>query len=405
MILLHLLEVTLLEVLVHVDGLELHRADLQALAAVDARRILDVAVLFLGEEQQTRGALDVHRVDVRADETHHRAAEHDLAGLLGEAADLLDHVADRGADADRGVHGLAERAAAHRERTLIARHALIARAVDGVSRLGADDVAADARRQTAGLDLTVRDGLDLQLLAALGVLDLLGHDLHAVLRGVLGVEQIDRVLLVLLDAVVGLVETGGDAGKLDALEELLRMQTHGPVVAVEVRLALGAVDDERVDLAQTAADLERGGEHGAAHADDAGVANARENGFLILQLRLGQRGQIGTWGVLIVIFDYHGRDVVPQGMGSRLDGDDLAGHGRMNRGGNRRGIVADLLAHRHIITHRHDRLAWRTDVLRHGHDHLGRRRDGDHRNIRRLHIVRMNSAMILKGHLHHLSIL
>ena len=99
-ILLHLLEVALLEVLVHVHRLELHRADLQALTAVDAGGILDGAVLFLGEEQDAGRALVGVGVDLRGG----RVCGH--GGLLVKAPDRL-HVdalrlgADESGDGER----------------------------------------------------------------------------------------------------------------------------------------------------------------------------------------------------------------------------------------------------------------------------------------------------------------
>ena len=182
------------------------------------------------------------------------------------------------------------------------------------------------------------------------------------------------------------------------------MVLHGQVVAVEVRLALCTVDDERVDLAKTAADLERGREHGAAVTDDTGLADALENGLRILHLLGRQRREIRAGGVLEVVFDHDRGDHVAQRMGSRLDGNHLAGDSRMDGGGDGCGIVSDLLTHLHIVAHFDQRLAGCADMLHHRERDLRRRSNDGHRNVRRLHVVGMNSAMKLKGHLHHLSI-
>ncbi len=80
--------------------------------------------------------------------------------------------------------------------------------------------------------------------------------------------------------------------KLDAPEKLFRMQLHSPMVAVEVRLAFGTVDDKSIDLAEAASDLECGGEHSAAHTDYACFAQTGKDRFRILQLLLSQRSQI-----------------------------------------------------------------------------------------------------------------
>lgn len=93
------------------------------------------------------------------------------------------------------------------------------------------------------------------------------------------------------------------------------MVLHGQVVAVEVRLALCAVDDEGIDFAKAAADLERGREHGTAVTDDTGLADAVKDGFGILHL-LGRQGrEIRAGGVLEVIFDHDRGDHIAQGWG------------------------------------------------------------------------------------------
>lgn len=175
-------------------------------------------------------------------------------------------------------------------------------------------------------------------------------------------------------------------------------------VAVEVRLALCAVDDEGIDFAKAAADLERGREHGTAVTDDTGLADAVKDGFGILHL-LGRQGrEIRAGGVLEVIFDHDRGDHIAQGVGSRLDGDHLTGGRRVDGSGDGCRIVSDLLTHLHIIAHRDQRFAGCADMLHHREHDLRRRSNDGHRDIRRLHVVGMNSAMKLKGHLHHLSI-
>ena len=182
------------------------------------------------------------------------------------------------------------------------------------------------------------------------------------------------------------------------------MVLHGQVVAVEVRLALCAVDDEGIDFAKAAADLERSREHGTAVTDDTGLADAVKDGFGILHL-LGRQGrEIRAGGVLEVIFDHDRGDHIAQGVGSRLDGDHLAGDRRVDGSGDGCRIVSDLLTHLHIIAHRDQRFAGCADMLHHREHDLRRRSNDGHRDIRRLHVVGMNSAMKLKGHLHHLSI-
>ena len=73
------------------------------------------------------------------------------------------------------------------------------------------------------------------------------------------------------------------------------------------------------NLAEAAADLERGREHCAAHADDTCFAQAGKDGFRILELLLGQGSQIRAGGVLVIVFDNDRHYHIAQRMGSGLD--------------------------------------------------------------------------------------
>ena len=214
-----------------------------------------------------------------------------------------------------------------------------------------------------------------------------------------GVEQVDRVFFVDLNAVIGLFNTACDPYKLYALQELFGEIQHCQMVAVEIWLTLGAVDNELVDLPDAAADLERRREHRTAHADDAGLADARQDRVGILQLLFRQRLKIFAGCILIVVFDHDGHDHIAERMRPRLDSDDLAGDGGVNRCGNRRGIFADLLPHLHIIADGDKRLIGRTDMLRHGDDHLRRRRDHRDRDLRGLHVIGVYAALECMGHI------
>ena len=93
-VLLHIFEVALLEVRVHVNGLKSHGAYGDALAAAYAGGIFDVSVFFLSEEQNACRTLDVDSVDIGSDKAHHRSAENYLLRGLDEAAALLDNVTE-----------------------------------------------------------------------------------------------------------------------------------------------------------------------------------------------------------------------------------------------------------------------------------------------------------------------
>ena len=102
------------------------------------------------------------------------------------------------------------------------------------------------------------------------------------------------------------------------------MQSHRPMVAVKVGLALCAVYDESVHLAEAASDLEGCGEHSAAHTHYARFTQTCEYGFGVFQLFFSERSHIGAGGILVVVFDYDCHDHIAQRMGPGLNCYDLA---------------------------------------------------------------------------------
>ena len=174
------------------------------------------------------------------------------------------------------------------------------------------------------------------------------------------------------------------------------------MVAVQIRLALGAVDDQLVHLADAAAHLEVGREHGAAHADHAGLAHAVQDGIRVLQLLRRQRLEILAGGVLKVVLDDDGHNGISKGMRPRLDGNHLAGDRGVDRCGYRCRIVSHDLAHFDIVAHLDHRIAGSADMLGHRDNHLCRGRDYRDRHVRCLPVVGMHAALKRMGHKLHL---
>ena len=218
-----------------------------------------------------------------------------------------------------------------------------------------------------------------------------------------GVEQINGVLLVLLDAIVGLLDAAGDTHKLDAAQQLLGVVEHRQMVAVQVRLALGAVDDQLIDFTDAAADFERGREHGAAHADNTGFADALKDRLGIVHLLLGQGGQIGAGGVLVVVLDHDGHHHVAQGVRPRFNGHNRTGNRGMDRGRHRGRVFADLLPHGNIVALLYQRFIGGAYVLNHRDHDLWGRGDHSHRDFRCLHVIGMHAALECMGHTLHLA--
>ena len=147
--------------------------------------------------------------------------------------------------------------------------------------------------------------------------------------------------------------------------------------------------------------LESGGEHRAAHADDAGLADTLEDGFGVLELGFRKRFH-ELRRVEPVIFDNNGHNHIAERMGSRFHGHNRAGHGSVNRRGDRCGVFADLLVHVHMVALFHQGGAGGTDVLCHGDDDLLRRCDHGHGNLGMLPVIGMDTALKFKCHTLHL---
>ena len=149
------------------------------------------------------------------------------------------------------------------------------------------------------------------------------------------------------------------------------MLQHHAVVGGDVRLTLRRVDDEGVHLAQTGADLDMGGEAGAAHAGDARFPDDVHD---LLSGELGVVGMGGEFrgkGVLEIVLDDHGEHLPTATVGTRLNGHHFAGHAGVD-GSAQASRLGDLLAHRHLISHLHHRRAGCAHVHGHGEHHLSR---------------------------------
>ena len=182
------------------------------------------------------------------------------------------------------------------------------------------------------------------------------------------------------------------------------MLQHGPVVSAEVWLTFRAVYDNGIDLAARALDLEGRREHGASHADDASFADPRDDGIRVAELFFGQRLHILAGRILEVVLDDDGHDHVAQHMPPGLHRYDLSGDRCVYRSGHRRIARAYELPHLHRVAHLDDGPVRRADLLDHRQHDNRRRRDGAHRRLAGgFCVVRVNTAIVLKGHEHHLS--
>ena len=94
----------------------------------------------------------------------------------------------------------------------------------------------------------------------------------------------------------------------------------------------------------------------------------------------------------MVVFYDDAEHIVAHRVSAVFNCNYLAGNGRMNRGGNGCGTVANFLTHLHIVPHCHHRLAGCANMLHHGNDQLVRCRDYRLGNVGRFHIMGMYAA-------------
>ena len=176
------------------------------------------------------------------------------------------------------------------------------------------------------------------------------------------------------------------------------------MVAGDVGLALGRVDDDVIHLAQTRADLHVGGEGGAALADDAGVLDDLHQLLGSQAVGILHGLDVLGDGVFKVVGDHYGHHRAAHGGGAGLHSLHRAGDGGVDGSGNEPAGLADPLADLHFVSYSDDGLTRRTDVHGHGNDHFRRRCqlfDGLLIGCG-LHVVGMNAAKESLCHCLHL---
>ena len=182
------------------------------------------------------------------------------------------------------------------------------------------------------------------------------------------VELGDSVGLVQLDRDDHALDSQRQREQLCALGDLVRLFDHQTVVAGQIRLALRAVDDQRVD-GGLGRQLDRCREARAAHADDAGFAHALAHAVGCDLLERHER----DLAVFAVVFDDDAVRLSAAGQGTALDRDHLAAHARKDVCAHRAVRLGDQCAALDGVAHRDDGLCRLADVLRQrDRDRIGR---------------------------------
>ena len=199
---------------------------------------------------------------------------------------------------------------------------------------GADVLAehADVGRQAAAGHFAAGENLDQLLLATGGVLG--GEDFQVVAAPAEGrAHGGDGRGFVVFDADQHRVRLKQLHQDVDAADQRVGLFAHQQIVGADVRLALGAVDDQGVNLLLRAGgEFDRRGETGAAETADAGLADffQQRGGVQLAIVRAGLQGG-PLLQAIAVEDDGWRRQARNVGEGLRANGADGAGGRGMHR--------------------------------------------------------------------------
>ena len=345
------------------QGHQVHGTGVQAFAAADAVGVIDLVVILPAVAGNGVVTLDGAAVQSVLGNAHHGAAAEDLIRLAGEAARRLDEVGIEGADGGAEIGGPGYGTAGDGENTLDQGHTAVDRVIDGGAGGHIEHGAAYGSGKPAGRDAPARDRLDKLLFRALGVTDPQSQHLHVPVGG--GTDSFNGLGLILFDADGNALRLQDLPDDPQASQDTLRALPHQTIVGGDIRLALGAVDDDRIHLAQAGGELHIRREARAAHAGD---PRLMDDGDQLLGSKLVDAFvlfQVGTQDVPEIVLDDHAHTVGAGGRGPHLHGDDRAGNGGVDRYAQSL-AVTDLLTDGHAVAHLDQGRAGSADMLRHG---------------------------------------
>ncbi len=177
---------------------------------------------------------------------------------------------------------------------------------------------------------------------------------------------------------------------LDAGDDLGRAVAHGAVVSGDIGLALGTVDDQRVQLLlRPCLELDRGREPGAAEPADTGLADQLQQGDRLQCAEIGNGLQVAP-AVLAVSLDVDSPFLKTRcvRVGRRANGRDRAGGRRVHGTTDHAAGLGDHLAFEYRIANCHAGLSTTAQVLLQGHDQAAG-------NRRRLNAVAKGLGLVL----------
>ena len=315
-----------------------------------------------GDGDDAVGALDDGHIGILNGSAHHGAAHLQHHIVAGDAAAVIDDLLHIGAQLHHVVAGLGDEFAGDGNHTLNQRHTLLDGIGDGLGGGGVAHHAAHIGGQLAAGHLTAHDLLNEHLLSALGVLGFGSADADIVVRSDLFFHQSDGIGLVVLNEDHALGSADGLHHGPQAEDDVVGVLQHDTVVSGQVRLTLGAVDEDGID-GLAGLQLDVGGEGGAAHADDALLLDDVDDlvGRQLLQRLVGHNRLME--GVLAVVLDDNAHNAwALVRMGMRLHGDDGAADAGMDRSADEARLLADELANLHGVAGLNHGVRGGTDV-------------------------------------------
>jgi len=256
----------------HLQGQQATGTGPHAAGAADARRNCTPLRLLRGQGQQAVAALDRRHPRAREGLSHHGTPADQPGGLDLESAAVIDQVLQRRAQGDPSIAGSADGPTADRHD---ARHQWAAVTQGLVHRKGRGRVVdhhAHVGGQSARRGFTADQGLHQVLLRAHGIAGRQTDDPDPVVGScrLLHHGRL-RVRLIVLDADEDAGDAQGVGHDPHLIDHRCGLFTHQAVVAGEIGLTLRAVDDQGMQpITLTQAELYRGREGRAAHADDTG---------------------------------------------------------------------------------------------------------------------------------------
>ena len=205
------------------------------------------------------------------------------------------------------------------------RHTAHHSVMDGHAARGVEEDTAHICGQLSGRELAAGQGVHKLTLVTLRVFGLANADLDVREVPCLALKGGDGLGLVVLNGDVGRIKAENMHKYLHTVDETVGVLDHNAAVCGYVGLALGAVDDDVVDLTESRTDLGIGWEHCAAHA-----RNSRQTDALYELVRRAVKitalkgHDVGTECSLPVVFYNDILDRHSLGVVAGVDGYDLA---------------------------------------------------------------------------------